>query len=295
MRVLHRALAAWVAVLLGSGCATLPEPSSASERQSSPGAVTRDNPGGDAAQPVDAALERLLDEPLGLHVDYWRTLAVPFPDQPHWKGTRFKRYPTRAAFQYGREYIGIAVVAYTKAAESSAPAACMAPVLKEMRAAAEAYGIDLGATHREVRTHPGGAESVDWVAASRAATDKANKKRRAPAKKRPPRDERRRRVHALRAAQPFADVPLPDALPDGEMLVVRTSGRFNTLFKRDEYVGAVVAYESWPGTCLLQGFAVRVGSDVMLARRVVTRWVEDAAPNLRWAEWLREAPPLESR
>lgn len=286
MEVRGHPLSALLAAVVASGCAALAEPA----RAPSPG--TGDDPGGDAAQPVDAALERLLSEPLGRHVDYWHRLEVPLPDRAHWKGTRFKRYPTRAAYQYGDTYIALAVVAYTAADGQDSPSACVKPLLKEMRAAAKAYDIEIGSMHRETRTRLGGPESVDW---QREGAAERPARRVVPDVRSRPTSERQRRVRALMAGQPFSDVDAPSVFSPTEMLVVRMSGHFNTLFKRDEYVGAVVAYASWPGTCLVQGFVVRVGSDLMFARRVVTRWVEDAAPGLRWASWLREGPPTDNR
>ncbi len=173
-------------------------------------------------------------------MDAWKTLRVQLPDRPHWKGTRFKRYPTRAAYQYGKAYVGVAIVIYTKASavagDADARSACLRPLLKRAHEAAQGYSVEMGPMRREVRRRGG-----------------------------------------------------------LEMLVVRTSGKFNTLFKRDAYVGALVAHQSWPGTCLVQGFAVRVGSDVMLARQVVTRWVEDAAPEITWSSKLSVAPRFENR
>ena len=84
----------------------------------------------------------------------------------------------------------------------------------------------------------------------------ANRKR----SKRPPRKDRALEVRPA---------PLPPELEPGHMAVIRTSGQFETLFDRDRYLGAVVAYESWPGTCLVQGFAVKMGTDDELAAKVV--------------------------
>jgi hypothetical protein len=225
-----------MAVVAGTwltGCATLEEPSTPAARRTSAGTVTRDNPGGDAEHPVDAALERLLTQPLGRHGDAWKTLDVQLPDKPNWKGTKFKRYPTRAAYQYGKAYVGVSVVLYAKAdANGDSPSACLKPLLSKARRLAKAFDIELGAQHQEVQPH---------------------------------------------------------------MAVLRMGGKINTLLRRDAYEAALVAHESWPGTCLIQGFAVRVGSDVMLARRVVTRWVEDAAPALAWVPELSGPPPIEDR
>ncbi len=80
-----------------------------------------------------------------------------------------------------------------------------------------------------------------------------------------------------------------------EMPYLRTSGTFATLLNDDTYVGAAVAYRSWAGTCLIQGFAVRVGTDEALAKRVVDRWLTELAPLLSWSTRLRARPPIENR
>ena len=81
----------------------------------------------------------------------------------------------------------------------------------------------------------------------------------------------------------------------GSMPIVRTSGQFTNLFDRDRYIGAIVAHRSWPGSCLVYGFAVRVGTDEKLATRVVERWVRDFAPKLQWKRKLRKKPPIKNR
>jgi hypothetical protein len=79
------------------------------------------------------------------------------------------------------------------------------------------------------------------------------------------------------------------------MPVAQTAGRFKTLFDRDEYMGALVAYDSWPGTCLVHGFTVKVGTDAELAEKVVERWITEMAPRLMWEDNLREAPEFRNR
>lgn len=61
-----------------------------------------------------------------------------------------------------------------------------------------------------------------------------------------------------------------------------------------EYVGALAAYTSWPGTCLLQAF-VASAKHKELANRVRERWVAEAAPKLTWNAKLTEAPKFEDR
>jgi hypothetical protein len=427
-----------IVLVVGSGCATAQAPSPAQARQPTPGTVTRDNPGGDADNPIDAALERLLSEPIGKKTDRWRTVGARLPDYRNWKRVRFWGYPTRAGFRYGKNpHIAVGMLSYTPAGGDDSPQACLQKFVKKARDTADLFDVEVGEAHREMRTHMHGPEAVAWeqraaeweverkkrlaerkkrlaelrkkkrerlkkarerwrklrverrrqAAAKRAASaakapnasipvspnapakadapdgsekdsptekpqanaepeegaaatadekpdedsaatpraQRAKKrrrllrriqraKRRANKKKKqgdtPPskseraalrKKKRRAQSNALRErlrlikAQPFRRVPLPKNIPDGEMAVLRSSGKFNTLLKRDHYEVAVVAYEAWPGTCLVQGFAVRVGTDVMLARRVVTRWLDEAAPILRWASWLRTAPPFKDR
>jgi len=62
-----------------------------------------------------------------------------------------------------------------------------------------------------------------------------------------------------------------------------------------EYAGAIASYESWPGTCLIQGFIVSAAKHRALAHRIRDRWVAEAAPKLSWGSRLTAAPAFESR
>lgn len=101
--------------------------------------------------------------------------------------------------------------------------------------------------------------------------------------------------------RPAPPPPKPPHDPSGwrigqsPMPVVTTWGQMQTLSNRDRYLAAVVAYRSWPGTCLVQGFGVKVGSDEALARQVLERWVLEHAPLLAWSTDLRERPPFKNR
>lgn len=427
----------------------MPSPNKA--RRPSPGTVTRDNPAGDAASPIDAALTRLLREPMSDQHDRWRKLAVPLPDAANWKRVRFWGYPTRAGFRYGKDpHFALGLIAYEAATGDDSPSACLRQFSARALETAALFDVEVGDVQRDVRNHKRGPEGVDWdeagkawkeelarreaerqerlaeqrrigklrreqrLAARKAAAEKkaaaaktgqagqntaaeaktgqnpgdkavegdadrkagpspaghdkageptpggakakdapANPDKEAeaatPEEDAPsgepdagvtakPRANAKARLNALRrlflrgkgepagpvdpqqaaaAAQKRKErlakirelrlrmrrareaaeavVPLPENLPPSTMAVLRTTGRFTTLFNRDVYHVAVVAYDSWPGTCLVQGFAVRVGSDEQLAAKVVERWLEDAAPNLRWDPALREKPIFENR
>jgi len=85
---------------------------------------------------------------------------------------------------------------------------------------------------------------------------------------------------------------------DGEdrpMLIEVVDGAVESLFSSDEYVGAVAAYQSWPGTCLVQGFAVVAGNHRDLAVKVRDRWVAEGAAKLAWEKGLKEAPEPKAR
>ncbi|HVY48190.1 MAG TPA: hypothetical protein VHB21_20015, partial [Minicystis sp.] len=79
------------------------------------------------------------------------------------------------------------------------------------------------------------------------------------------------------------------------MIVKQMEGSVDSMFANDEYVGALVAYESWPGTCLVRGFAVVATNHKELAMLVRDRWVTEAAPHLVWNADVHEAPSFESR
>jgi hypothetical protein len=120
--------------------------------------------------------------------------------------------------------------------------------------------------------------------------------RRQQAKERRQQARERRKERLAKMMQPRpAPIPKAKELGVGDMPAITTSGEFTTLFNRDKYLGAMVAYDSWPGTCLVQGFAVKVGSDEALAQKVLDRWLDEMAPILRWHRDLREQPPIKNR
>ena len=237
-----------------TACATQAQhPSSPEERKPTPSTVTRENPGGDAAHPVDAALTRLLQEPIGLHVDKFETLEVPLADRLHWRRVRFIGYPTRAGFRYGDDHFAVVLLDYRQAEGGDTPAECLSRFVD--RAYDMAARFDLEVDKVEQGLHkPAESEAAVW---------------------------------RIGAVPPDKSV---DAIP-----FARAAGHFTTLTNRDHYLTAVVGYRSWPGTCLVHGFAVRIGSDEALATRVVDRWMAELAPRLRWQGRVHATPPIEDR
>jgi hypothetical protein len=381
-------IAALSALLLAGCTLQPPRPSTPAERTPTPSSVSRDNPGGDAANPVDAALTRLLEHPSGYRLDKFRTINVALPDHGHWRRVRFFGHPTRASFRYGDDAYAMVVLKYFES-DNNAPGVCLAKTLEAASDVAHTFDVELGEFEHELLRHARGAESVDWetreakmheqraelrrrVLAWRRHRVALARKERLEALQRAARERKARQAEASKqdptpdavapeaaATQPDAtqpDATRPDAsssatpaasaapavrpiirgprmrahhvarmLPllrqrvvvppppppepprkprydsstwawgGADMPVVRTWGQMHTLVNDDRYVAAIAAYESWPGTCLVQGFAVKVGSDEELARRVVERWLAENAPILSWSGNLRDQPRIENR
>jgi hypothetical protein len=73
------------------------------------------------------------------------------------------------------------------------------------------------------------------------------------------------------------------------------SGRLDSLLGRNDYMGAVAAYQSFPGTCLVEGFAVVATHHPGLAKQIRDRWVSEGAAQLVWEKHVKEAPETLSR
>src|SRR5262245_716727 len=223
------------------GCATPPPPARAPGLPPSPSSITSAHPGGDAADPERAALDRLVNEPLAPRTDFWKTLHVSLPDGKKWRRVRLWGQPTRATYRYGQDHYAVASIWYQPIEGDNSPDACLAKFLDKTVPLAKSFDVKLG----------------------------------------PPR--------VSRATQLVDDEPRP-------MLVEGRAVSVSSAFASDDYVRAVVAYQSWPGTCLVQGFAVVATRHRELAARVRDRWVSEAAPGLLWNSRLKEAPdPTKAR
>jgi len=356
------------------GCSTqAPPPSTPEARTPTPGTVTRNNPAGDADSPVDAALERLVSEPISHKEDKFRTFRPMFADAGNWKRVRFWGYPSRAGFRYGKDNYAVSILLFEKA-ENDDPNACLTAFAKKALNTARLFDVKIGDVERLERIHPRGLEALDMGALMaeelrryearrarrdegreqliamlerRKATQRSAARRRAAKSgavtpeavasesegtasassegpteaaearaKKPKRrnnrfglgwlrdrlrrhdartdalEKRKKRKHPV--DYPYT-VKLIEEKGDATMPVLLTSGGFKTLTNDDQYLAAIVAHPSWPGSCLVQGIAVKVGTDPKLAEKALQRWLDEAAPDSKWRYDLREEPTFETR
>jgi len=222
------------ALLVGvAACSSNPPPKQPPGAPPTPASVTRENPGGDAADPEWAALERLTTEPWAERTDRWQTLGLQLPDAGHWRRVRVWSYPTRATYRYGDDHHAVVTVWYTKTDGPDDPDACLARFTEQAMIAAKAFGVSVG------------------------------------------------EPRLVRTTQDLGHRKLP-------LVIAVLEGHVDSLLVQDDYVGAVAAYQSWPHTCLVQGFAAVAGKHRALAEAVRDRWVEEAAPRLFWKS---DTPP----
>ena len=100
-------LVAFVLGGCGSGAAPSTKPAGAPP---TPTTVTLQHPGGDAADPHVAALERLLKEPWGQRGDKDNQLLVALPDAANWKRVRYWGVEHFLGFRYGKEHHALVVI-----------------------------------------------------------------------------------------------------------------------------------------------------------------------------------------
>ena len=206
------------------------------EKPPTPESVTKNNPGGDAPDPVKAALQRLLAEPFeAKRRDRWGTLRVPLADWKNWRRIKITGHPTRATFQYGDDHLAMVTLRYSRIEGQNDPERCLAEFLKYATPIADGYGIRIGQSK------------------------------------------------LVNLSQQFRGETRP-------VLVRLQEGGVDSIFAADDYVGFLAAYQSWPGTCLVQGFAVVSTDHPELATKVRDRWVSEAVAKLTWERKVKQAP-----
>jgi len=87
--------------------------------------VSREEPGGDADDPHEAALDRLLKESWGWRNDKQDALHVPLPDWKNWRRIRYFGVPTFVGFRYGDDHHAVIAVWVRDADEGTTPDQCL--------------------------------------------------------------------------------------------------------------------------------------------------------------------------
>jgi hypothetical protein len=77
---------------------------------------------------------------------------------------------------------------------------------------------------------------------------------------------------------------------------VMVEGRVNSPFMANAYAAGIVAYQSFPGTCLVQSFAAVATRHPEVARKVRDTWMASAAPVMFWnpKTVTDKAPPFDA-
>lgn len=110
-----------VPALLGAACggrAQTPKPALAATP--TPATVSVKEPGGDAADPHAAALERLTNAPWGTRNDRDGQVNVPLPDADNWKRVRYFGVEHYVGFRYGDDHHAM-VIAFTRPLPAGTP------------------------------------------------------------------------------------------------------------------------------------------------------------------------------
>lgn len=87
--------------------------------------VNREEPGGDANDPNESALKRLLAEGWGWRNDKQDALHVPMPDWQNWRRIRFFGVPSFVGFRYGDDHHAVIAIWVRDADEGTTPDACL--------------------------------------------------------------------------------------------------------------------------------------------------------------------------
>jgi hypothetical protein len=111
-----------------------------------PASITREQPGGNAHDPHEAALLRQLNERWRFREDRDGQLRVPLPDAENWKRVRYWVFDHFTGFRYGEDFHGINVVFVQPFDDPAATDAdsCMKQVEKWARPQIQNFDVKIG-------------------------------------------------------------------------------------------------------------------------------------------------------
>lgn len=139
-RTLRVRLLAFLPLVSLSGChsVTPRQPSGIPPTATS---INREQPGGDAADPHQAALKRLLEEPWGWRNDKQDALHVPLPDWGNWRRIRYYGVPSFVGFRYGDDHHAVIAIWVREVDEGTTLAQCLDEHEKWGEPFAQTFGV----------------------------------------------------------------------------------------------------------------------------------------------------------
>jgi hypothetical protein len=106
--------------------------------------ISREEPGGDAADPHESALQRLLTEPWGWRNDKQDALHVPLPDWKNWRRIRYFGVPSFVGFRYGDDHHAVIAIWVRESDEGTTPDECIESFEKWASPTAHSFSVDIG-------------------------------------------------------------------------------------------------------------------------------------------------------
>ncbi|HEY3595327.1 MAG TPA: hypothetical protein VGL13_15680 [Polyangiaceae bacterium] len=220
--------------------------------------VTREEPGGNANDPHQSALRRLLAAGWGWRNDKQDALHVPLPDWQNWRRIRYFGVPSFVGFRYGDDHHAVIAIWVRDVDEGvTTPDACLESFEHWAEPTAHEFSVSIG--EATVTRAPWPREATVADAGPGAGATDAD-----------------------------ADVSAPNVGSGvgsggggggggggGEVVVKSLDAEVTALFSRKTYAAAYAAYVLWPRTCTIFGIAVPMLGNDDLARQVRDRYVND--------------------
>jgi hypothetical protein len=264
-----------VTVALSIGCQAAPLRQPAGVPPTEP-SVTREEPGGDASDPHESALRRLLAGTWGWRNDKQDALHVPLPDWQNWRRIRYFGVPSFVGFRYGDDHHVVIAIWVRDADEGVTPEQCLDAFERWAKPTAHEFNVSITspATTRTRWPDPARLAGGLIVPATADAGEIAGML-----------DGGALDATSVDGGEPF--VPLPSVAPPtpppvvappepGNTVVVKSvDAELTALFSKKSYAAAYAAYTIWPRTCTIFGVAVAMRGSDDLARQVRDRYVTD--------------------
>jgi hypothetical protein len=119
-----------------------------------PTSISREEPGGNAADPHESALQRLRTEPWGWRNDKQDALHVPLPDWQNWRRIRYYGVTSFVGFRYGDDHHAVIAIWVRETDEGTTADECLEKFEKWASPTAHSFSVQVG---------PGTVTHVPWT------------------------------------------------------------------------------------------------------------------------------------